>query len=102
MMMINHGAFKMEQPTFLAMELVYISYDKQKLIVLLKAITLCFWSLQIPRKFLPGHDGCFQTYLMQEIQKYDLNWNLTSPFWGQSNIAQKSAAERAELAVLVG
>ena len=29
--------------------------------------------LQIPKKFLPGYDSCFQTYLMQEIQKYDLN-----------------------------
>ena len=42
--------------------------------------TLCFWLLQISRKFLPGYDSCFQTYLVQEIQKYDLNWNLTSPF----------------------
>ena len=49
--------------------------------------TLCFWLLQIPRKFLPGYDSCFQTYLMQEIQKYDLNWNSTSPFWATSYVA---------------
>ena len=52
-----------------------------------RKFTLCFWLLQIPKKFLPGCDSCFQTYLMQEIQKYDLNWNSTSPFWATSYVA---------------
>ena len=53
------------------------------------------------KKFFSTSDATFHTCFIQEIQKYAPNWNLTGHFWGQSKILQKSAAQRAILAVLV-
>ena len=86
--------------TFQSVIYFSISHHRTFKLVVKLQHTPCFQMNKIWKKFFSISDAGFNTKLMHRIQKYALYENPTSPFWGQSKTAQKSAAKGAVLAVL--